>query len=86
MDEMTTKRFNALRLILYKKYGVALQRIHMDATLSEMGLDSLAVLELAFDIEDAFRIESFDERQLGTITLAQLMINIHNEAAARRAA
>jgi acyl carrier protein len=86
MDETMTKHFNVLRLILYKKYSVALPRIQLDATLRDMGLDSLAMMELSFDIEEAFRISSCDDMKLTTSTVRQLMTYILSEAGLRRAA
>ena len=43
--------------LLVQKYGVDAQRISADATLADLGLDSLSVAELVFDIEDLFKIE-----------------------------
>jgi acyl carrier protein len=43
--------------ILVQKYGVDANKISPDATLADLGLDSLSVAELVFDIEDIFSIE-----------------------------
>lgn len=43
--------------LLVEKYGVEEDRLTHDATLTDLGLDSLSVLELVFDIEDLFGIE-----------------------------
>lgn len=43
--------------LLVEKYGVEKDRISPDATMTDLGLDSLSVAELVFDIEDAFDIE-----------------------------
>lgn len=43
--------------ILVEKYGIDADKISPDATLADLGLDSLAVAELVFDIEDLFGIE-----------------------------
>ncbi len=48
--------------VLSEKYDVAQEAISPEATLEELGLDSLTVVELLFDIEDEFGIEVPEER------------------------
>ena len=48
--------------ILSEKYDVAQEAISPEATLTELGLDSLTVVELLFDVEDEFGIEVPEER------------------------
>lgn len=43
--------------LLVEKYGIDAHRISADATLADLGLDSLSTAELVFDIEDLFKIE-----------------------------
>jgi acyl carrier protein len=43
--------------LLVEKYGVEEDRISPDAAMTDLGLDSLSVAELVFDIEDLFEIE-----------------------------
>ena len=43
--------------LLVEKYGVEKDRISPDAAMSNLGLDSLSVAELVFDIEDLFEIQ-----------------------------
>lgn len=43
--------------LLVAKYGVDASKISADATLADLGLDSLSVAELMFDIEDLFSIQ-----------------------------
>ena len=47
---------------LSEKYDVARDAISPEATLTELGLDSLTVVELLFDVEDEFGIEVPEER------------------------
>ena len=47
---------------LTEKYEVAREAITPEATLDELGLDSLTVVELLFDVEDEFEIEVPEER------------------------
>ncbi len=48
--------------VLHDKYEVAREGISPEATLTELGLDSLTVVELLFDVEDEFGIEVPEER------------------------
>ncbi len=48
--------------VLSEKYDVARDAISPEATWTELGLDSLTVVELLFDVEDEFGIEVPDER------------------------
>lgn len=43
--------------LLAEKYGVDAAKVSPDATMADLGLDSLSVAELVFDIEDLFSIE-----------------------------
>ncbi|MCH7892047.1 MAG: acyl carrier protein [Gemmatimonadetes bacterium] len=48
--------------VLSEKYDVDPTTISPEATLTELGLDSLTVVELLFDVEDEFEIEVPEER------------------------
>ena len=48
--------------VLSEKYEVDQDTIRPEATLTELGLDSLTVVELLFDVEDEFGIEVPEER------------------------
>ncbi len=47
---------------LVDKYGVQAQAIGPEATLTELGLDSLTLTELLFDLEDKFDVEIPEDR------------------------
>ena len=47
---------------LKTKYGVDQEALKPEATLQELGLDSLTVVELLFDAEEEFGIEVPEER------------------------
>ena len=51
-----------LAQVLSEKYDVDREAISPEATLSELGLDSLTVVEVLFDVEDEFDIEVPEER------------------------
>ena len=48
--------------VLSEKYDVDPDTISPEATLTELGLDSLTIVELLFDVEDEFGIEVPEER------------------------
>jgi acyl carrier protein len=48
--------------VLSEKYEVDPDAISPEATLTELGLDSLTIVELLFDVEDEFGIEVPEER------------------------
>ena len=54
--------YEFLANVLTEKYDVAREAISPEATLTELGLDSLTVVELLFDVEDEFEIEVPEER------------------------
>jgi acyl carrier protein len=47
--------------LLADKYDVDAQAIRPDATMAELGLDSLTLTEILFDLEDEFSIEVPEE-------------------------
>ena len=47
---------------LVEKYNVQASAVHPEATMAELGLDSLSLTELLFDLEDEFGIEVPDDR------------------------
>ncbi len=46
-----------LRNILITDYKLAPERLELDATLADLGIDSLGTVELLWSIEDAFQIK-----------------------------
>ena len=53
---MTTSTFERLRAILVKDYKLEPEKLTLDAPLEDLGIDSLGVAELLFNVEDEFRI------------------------------
>ena len=45
-----------LRNILTEKFSVPEEKIRPDATLDSLGLDSLDLIEVLFEVEDAFNV------------------------------
>ena len=54
--------FEFLADVLSEKYDVPREAISPEATLTELGLDSLTIVELLFDVEDEFGIEVPEDR------------------------
>lgn len=50
------KTFQRLRQILVKEFEVAPELIHPAARLDQLALDSLAVIEVMFQLEDEFKV------------------------------
>ena len=54
--------YSFIAKVLSEKYDVDPEAISPEATLIELGLDSLTTVELLFDVEDEFEIEVPEER------------------------
>lgn len=48
--------FEKLSAILHKDYAVAPELLTLDSTLTDLGIDSLGVVELLFTVEDVFAL------------------------------
>ena len=63
-----------LETILTEKFSVPPEKIRLDATLSELGLDSLDLIEVLFEVEDAFDIRiPQDGAAIRAATLRELL-------------
>jgi acyl carrier protein len=83
---MNSSTFAAIWSVLIDKFQVDGAAIEPATTLDRLGLDSLALMEFVFAVEDRFDVripeERLDPRQLG-ITLAQLAGFIDEALAAK---
>ena len=83
---MTRPTFDAISAVLAEKFKVDPARIDPATTLEQLGLDSLALMEFVFAVEDRFDVripeERLDPRQAG-VTLEQLARLIDEAVAAR---
>lgn len=67
--------------LLVSKYGVEASKASPEATMADLGLDSLSVAELLFDIEDEFGIEvDVDEASFSTLGEAIALVDRYIEA------
>ncbi len=57
-----TSSYAHIQETLVGKYGVQPDLVKPEATLAELGLDSLSVAELMFDVSDHYGIDIPDER------------------------
>ncbi|HEY2254410.1 MAG TPA: phosphopantetheine-binding protein [Variovorax sp.] len=59
---MSSTTFDAVADILQDKFNLDRAKLRPDVALSEMGLDSLALMEFVFAVEDAFGLRIPEER------------------------
>ena len=68
--------YKFLSEILVEKYNVQAPAVRPEATLAELGLDSLSLAELLFDLEDKFDIEVPEDRaSLSTLGEAAALVD-----------
>ena len=70
--------FEGIQDILADKYSVARENVTPESTLESLGLDSLDLIELMFEVEDAFNIRVPQEAgtALKTATVQDIIDNI----------
>jgi acyl carrier protein len=85
---MNRSTFDAVAAVLVEKFHVDADKARPDATLEQLGLDSLALMEFVFAVEDRFDVripeDRLDPRQAG-VTLEQLAALLDEAVAARPA-
>ena len=54
--------FDFIRKLLVEKFDVKPEVIQPEATLADLGIDSLTVVEIVFDVSDHYAIDIPDER------------------------
>lgn len=66
---MTPDTYARVQRILAKRLAIPAESIAADAKLQDLGVDSLAALELVFELEEEFKVSVPDERlpELGTV-------------------
>ena len=66
---MTSETYARVQRILAKRLAIPVESIEADAKLTDLGVDSLAALELIFELEEEFEVSVPDERlsELGTV-------------------
>jgi acyl carrier protein len=79
-----TPTFERLRQILAKEFEVAPELIHPTARMDELAIDSLAVIEVIFRLEDEFKI-NFPQNPEKMLTVSDLACCVDRLAAEQRA-
>ncbi|MDO5670852.1 MAG: acyl carrier protein [Corynebacterium sp.] len=81
---MTTPALSPeLAQIIEEASGIDAETLTADARLTELGISSLAMIEIAVRIEDAFGVRLDDETVFGLTTVGDLAahINAHSDTA-----
>jgi acyl carrier protein len=80
---VVTDTFGKVRDLLQERYGIDKVKVEMETELSSLGLDSLSLVECAFDLEESLQIALADLPQdLGTIgDLVQHITRVQRQAA-----
>lgn len=68
-----------------RRSGLEADHIDRNAALKDLGIDSLGLAEMMFDIDDEFGIEITDEHMASLNTVGDLIDLIEREVAARPA-
>jgi len=83
---MQSPTFAAISSVLVENFHVDASTLSPEVALDQLGLDSLALMEFVFAVEDRFDVripeERLDPRQAG-VTLAQLATLIDEAVAAK---
>jgi acyl carrier protein len=83
---MQPSTFAAISAVLVEKFHVDAAVVQPQAVLDQLGLDSLALMEFVFAVEDRFDVripeDRLDPRQAG-VTLAQLAALLDEAVAAK---
>jgi len=86
---MNRELFNVVASLLTQQFQVDPERVRPDATLVSLGLDSLALMEFVFAVEDRFQTripeERLDPRQTG-LTLERVVEALDEQLRAAAAA
>lgn len=75
----------SIQEILTARFALERARLTPDAELSQLGIDSLAVLELLFDIEDRFGLKIKDDMPSSLLTLQDVVLYIDGLLTLRQA-
>jgi acyl carrier protein len=75
---MTPTPFERVQAVLVKKYSLAPETVSPESTLESLGLDSLDLIELLFDVEDEFgiRIPQDGGAALKTATIQDIIDSV----------
>jgi acyl carrier protein len=69
---MSKKALETMQELLYERLGIDKDRVTLDASLEDLGIDSLMQIELLFDFEDKYKVKIPDISQKPT-TIGELL-------------
>ncbi len=85
-SRMIPSTFDAVSSVLVDQFHVEAASVGAEVALDQLGLDSLALMEFVFAVEDRFDVripeDRLDPRQAG-VTLAQLALLLDESIAAK---
>ena len=69
-----------LQDLIHKKYGIEPSALDPDASMREHGIDSLAMVEVLFEVEDHFKVSLSGHADIDTLSgLARLIDGMRAE-------
>jgi acyl carrier protein len=68
--------FEIIQDILVQKFALDRAKLTPDGTLEQLGIDSLAILEMLFDIEDRFGLKITEDMPQTLTTLQDVVLYI----------
>ncbi|HET9764227.1 MAG TPA: acyl carrier protein [Casimicrobiaceae bacterium] len=84
----TADTLDKMRALLQERYGIETHKVELDTELSALGLDSLSLVEYAFDLENVLHISLTDlPHELVTVRdLVRYVDQVRRRPAASKAA
>ena len=81
-EENKLSTLTTITELMRQRLSLTTEKLEPTQTLDELGVDSLALIEFMFDVEDALGI-SFDDQQVN-VTTVQDVVNLVDQALAKR--
>jgi acyl carrier protein len=60
---MNTKALETMQVLLHERLGIDKDKVTIDASLEDLGIDSLMQIELLFDFEDKYKVKIPDIKE-----------------------
>lgn len=54
---MNSRALETMQTLLFERLGIAKEKVTLDASLEDLGIDSLMQIELLFDFEDKYKVK-----------------------------
>ena len=69
---MNPKALETMQALLHERLGIDKDKVTIDASLEDLGIDSLMQIELLFDFEDKYKVKIPDIKEKPT-TIGELL-------------